>query len=352
MWKVKVAPLLLLCAIALSGAVDELVENGHFKRARPMVEQRLKSNPNDARANYLLAKIKFAFGDLDGAVTLLEKAVALDGRNADYHALLGQMYGRQAQRASVFKQFGLGRKCKKEIDTAVALDPAHLEANISLMMYLSEAPGVIGGDKKRAAAIPDELGKRDAVKEWLARAYLADEKGEREKLEEYYRKAVEAGPQSFTAHTKYANVLLNLKPPKLDLARKHSLAAKQLNPQHITPYVLLAVSYAAGERWIEMEAALQESEKMIPDNLQPYYSAARVLLNTGKELQRAESYLRKYITQPPEAGAALHAHAHWSLGLLYEKMSRKPEAIAELEKSVRLQRDFEPAQKDLKRLRG
>jgi tetratricopeptide (TPR) repeat protein len=350
---VKSVTLLVVCTAGFTGAetVDELVENGHFRRARPLVEQRLKANPNDARANYLLAKIREAFGDRSGAVALLQKAVAFDAKNADYPALLGELYGRQAQSA-VFRQLGLARKCKRSIDTAVSLDPGHLEANICLMMYLSEAPGILGGDKKRAAAIPDELGKRDPVKGWIARAHFAGEKGEQDKAENYYRQAVEADPQSFLAHTRYANALIDRKPPKLELAEKHSRAAKQLNAQHILPHILLAVSYAMGDRWIELDAALREAAKIVPDNLQPYYSVGRVLVGGGKEPQRAEAYLRKYIAQAPEGGAAPHAQAHWTLGLLYEKLGRKSDAVAELQKSVALQSDFEPARKDLKRLRG
>ena len=49
--------------------------------------------------------------------------------------------------------------------------------------------------------------------------------------------------------------------------------------------------------------------------------------------------------------APLLAGAHWSLGLVYEKEGRKQDAIAELETSLRLKPDFEPAQKDLKRLK-
>jgi len=351
---VKSVTLLAVCAVASAHAetLDELVENSHFRRARPLVEQRLKMNPNDARANYLLARINEAFGDRDRAVALLEKAVALDARNAGYHALLGELYGRQAQSASVFRQLGLARKCKRSIETAVSLDPAHLEANICLMMYLSEAPRIIGGDKKRAAGIPDELAKREPVKGWLARAYFAEEKGEKDRAENYYRQAVESGPQSFLAHTRYAGALIERKPPKLEFAEKHSQAAKQLNPQHVLPHIQLAVTYAMGERWVELEKALNESASMIPDNLQPYYSAARVLVDSGKELERAEAYLRRYIAQAPEGGATPHAQAHWTLGLLYEKLGRKSDALAELQKSVALQSDFEPARKDLKRLRG
>ena len=50
--------------------------------------------------------------------------------------------------------------------------------------------------------------------------------------------------------------------------------------------------------------------------------------------------------------AATHAHARWRLGLVYENMGRKQEAVSELETALRLKPDLEEAQKDLKRLKG
>jgi len=77
------------------------------------------------------------------------------------------------------------------------------------------------------------------------------------------------------------------------------------------------------------------------------------MLRDSVELPKAEAYLKKYIagTKEPEPGAPIIAGAHWSLGLVYEKQGRKPEARAELETAVRLKPDFEQAKKDLKRMK-
>jgi tetratricopeptide (TPR) repeat protein len=299
-----------------------------------------------------MGKITNAFGDREGAIPFLEKAAALNPKNAEYRSLLGQVYGRYAQTASIFRRLGLARKCKAEIETAVALDPSNLDANITLMMYLHEAPGIIGGDKQRSRKIVDDLAGRDQAKGWLARGFMAEQKGPRGKIEEYYRKAVESAPRNVFAQSKYAEALLKQTPPKLDLAEKHARLALQLNDQQIAPHMVLAASYAAAGRWTDVEAALADAERAIPDNPAPYFSAARILVDKGEELPRAESYLKKYLQQPPEAGAPPHSNAHWLLGLLYEKLGRKTDAISQLEKAVSLSRDFEPARKDLKRLRG
>ena len=71
----------------------------------------------------------------------------------------------------------------------------------------------------------------------------------------------------------------------------------------------------------------------------------------GKDLPRAERYFKKYLSQDPEIGAATLAHAHWRLGLIYEKEGRKPEAIQEVQAAVNLKPDLDDAKKDLKRLK-
>jgi len=86
----------------------------------------------------------------------------------------------------------------------------------------------------------------------------------------------------------------------------------------------------------EVEAVLAAAEKSVPDDLNPYYQAGRVLYTQNKNLPQAEKYLRKYLTQEAEGGTPSLAHAHWRLALVLEKQNRKPEAITELQTALRL----------------
>jgi hypothetical protein len=61
--------------------------------------------------------------------------VAADGRNADYRYLLSGVLGQKAQRAGVLSRLGLARRFKREAETAVALDPKHVDARIALMEF-------------------------------------------------------------------------------------------------------------------------------------------------------------------------------------------------------------------------
>lgn len=53
-----------------------------------------------------------------------------------------------------------------------------------------------------------------------------------------------------------------------------------------------------------------------------------------------------------EGGAVDHASCYWRLGQVCQKAGRKAEAIAAMEKALRLRPDFEDAKKSLKELKG
>jgi tetratricopeptide (TPR) repeat protein len=350
----KAGVLGLVLAVAMARAhaqpVESLIEAGHWKRARALVESRLAANPNDAAGLWWMARIKQEYGDLDGALPLAEKAVALDGRNASYRGVLAQLYGRMAQRASVLRQTLLARRCKKELDLALQLDPNHVRLLVGYMEYLWEAPGIIGGDKKKAREIPERVGRIDAVRGYLAAAQLAELERDKSRLEELYRKAVEADPRSYEAHTSLAGLYIERNPVRFDLVDKHARAALAIDAGRVGAYTLLAACGALQERWPELEAILAQAEKNVPDNLAPNYAAGNILLRNGKELPRAEAAFRKYLAQEPEPNAPPIWAGRWRLGLVLEKLSRTREAVSELEAALKMKPDSEEVKKDLRRL--
>jgi tetratricopeptide (TPR) repeat protein len=329
-----------------------LIKAGHWKRARPLVEQRYQANPGDASAAYLLSQVKAAFGDLDAAVKLAEKAVALDSNNADYHGQLGVVCGETAEKASLFARAGWAHRFKKETEKAAALDPKNLDPRFALMEYYLQAPGLMGGSKQKAAAMAEEIGRIDVARGYLAQARLAQENKEPSGEEAAFLKAVAAAPHDYEIRVSVAGFYNRDTQKKYGQAEKHSREALKIDPGQAGAYSLLAYALAAGERWPELDAALADADKNVPDDLSPYYQAGRALLYTAKGLPRAEGYFRKYLGQEPEGEAPTLAHAHWRLGLVLEKEGRKPEAITEIKAALQLRPDLGEAKKDLKRLRG
>jgi tetratricopeptide (TPR) repeat protein len=329
--------------------LNALIEAGHFKRAKPLIDSRLQKNPKDAEALYASAIIKEKSNDLDGAIALAEQAVAADPNKAQYHAQLGEMYGNKAGKVSMFSAMKFAHKIRDEGEKALQLDPKLSDAHELLIQYYLQAPGIAGGDKNKAYQMLDKLFTIDACRANSIRAELAAKDKREAEAENYYKNAVAANPNDYEAQSNLANWYLAKK--KFDLAEKASRELLRIDRGRSYGYLALAVLYANTERWPDLDAALADAEKNVPDNFGYYYQAGRSLLGTGKDLPRAEKYLKKYMTQEPEIGSATLAHAHWRLGLVYEKEGRKPEAVQELQTAVNLKPDLEDAKKDLKRLK-
>jgi hypothetical protein len=358
-------PVALIILLSSSSAVraaddpDALIKAGHFKRARSIVEPRYKANGGDAELNYLMSEVEDAFGNIEGARSLAEKAVALNGREARYHRQLGDLYGETAQTASLFAKGGWAKKFKAEVDTAAALDPKDTNSRFDLLEYYLQAPRLMGGGKDKAAAMAGEIALIDPVQGDLAQARLAQDRKDAAAQESWYLKAAAARPADYEALTAPAAFYNSGTPSKADLAEKYAREAVRFDPTRAAGYSLLASSLASQVRWKELDDCLALAEKKDPDDLAPYYQAGGAILAkhaadadlaSNPDLSRAESYFRKYLSAEPEGGEPTLAHAHWRLGLVLEKEGRKSEARSEIETALRLKPDLAEAKKDLKRL--
>jgi len=330
---------------------DRLLEAGHFKRLRSWAQPRVAANANDAQAAYYLASAKEAFGDLEGALPLAEKAMALDSNNAHYHLLVADICIEQGQKAGILKGIGLAHRFRDEATKAASLDPKYIDARESLMEFYFDAPGIAGGDKKKAWALADEIGKIDPARGFLGQATLAAKAKDPAKQDEAYRKALAVAPHDPRVLQQAAAFYSADSQKKYDLAEKYAAEAMKLDDSTAGPYSVLAAAYANEQRWSELDAIIAQSEKNVPDDFGPHYQAAKVLLISGKDLPRAERYFRKYLTMEPEAGEPPWAGAHWRLGQVLEKEGKKSDAIGEMEEALHLQPDLKPAKEDLNRLK-
>jgi tetratricopeptide (TPR) repeat protein len=348
--------LAIFLVLSISGGEPDaqpLLDNGHFKRARELAEAVVRAHPNDARAAYLLGRVRHEFGNFDQAVKYSEMSVRLDPKASAYHRELGEIYADQAETVSIFRQLGLARRCRAEFEAALVIAPKDPDNLYDQMLFFLQAPGVVGGDKKKAFEIANEMVNIDPARGYLALAHIARTDKEEGKLEDLYKKAVESNPRNYEARISLANFYLDAKHPNFGAAERHSRAALDVNPDRIDAYRFLAYALVLEKRFDDAAQVVYRAEAAVPDDLSPYVYAARAMLRDGVELPKAETFLKKYIaeTREPEPGAPLIAGAHWSLGLVYEKDGRKVDARTELETAVRLKPDFEQAKRDLKRVK-
>ena len=357
------AAVFAVCMIAADPDVESLMRNGHWKRARDAAEAYFHSHPNDARGAYWLARARRNFDNFADAAKYAQMAVRLDPKASAYHRELALAYQHELETSSMLKAIGMMRKCRDELDAALAIDPNDPDNLFKKIDFPLQAPGIAGGDKKKALELSGRLVKIDPARGNLAFASIAVKQREFGRLESLYQKAVEANPGSYDAQVALASLYLgNRVVPEdtssrsrenLGLAAKHARTALGLNADRIDAYRLLADALVSQGRLDEAAKTLIHAEEAIPDDLSPYVSAARAMIRNSLELSKAETYLRKYLTQTkePEVGAPAPAVVHRSLATLYEKEGRLSDARNELETALRLKPDFEAAQRDLKRLR-
>ena len=278
-----------------------LIEAGHYKRARTVVEARLREYPDDAYALYLGSKIKQSFGDLPGAIVLAERAVVLEPRSADCHSQLAEVYAYTADQSSWLRGLRYVRLMKREVAAALAIEPRHTDTLLVSMMFYLSAPRLAGGDKPRAQAIAGEILINDPRWGYLAQARLLENSGDDARLERLLQKAVSVDPSHYRALFELARFYCCVAVQKhLAAAERISRQAIQIDPRRVGAYDILARIYASERRWVELESTLSESEQSVPDDLAPFYQAAKILIRDGSDGSRAAAYLRKYLSQEPE----------------------------------------------------
>jgi tetratricopeptide (TPR) repeat protein len=346
--------LLSLPARAADTPTAALIDKGHFKRAQVILTEHLKANPKDAKSHDEMSKVSEAFQRWDEAVQHAEKAVSLDGKNPEYQAQLADALGAKLAdpQLGMFAKASLARRFKKEAELALQLDPNNIDANADLAEFYFQAPGLVGGDKKKSGELADHMVRINPVRGYLMKIEIAAEAKRTAEVEHLTQQTISADPKSYDARVQAANFYLSQGTAGLPQAEEQAKQAIRLDPERAGGYISLATVYAQQSRWKELEAVLTDSQRNIPDDLAPFYQAAKAVFvsNQNQELDRAAAYMRAYLSQPAEGNEPPLAGAHWRLGLILEKQGRKDQAKQELQQAVNLDPTFEPARKDLKRL--
>jgi tetratricopeptide (TPR) repeat protein len=228
------------------------------------------------------------------------------------------------------------------------IDPNNLDALLTDMMYTFKAPGIAGGSRSKAHDIAQHLLR--AHPDWghMAEAKLAQNENNEPSAIRWLR---EGGTSNYRIQSSLALVYCCLSPhPWHDEAIRIAKSMQQADPSRVDAYMLLVRSYAATGAYGEIDGVLAQAAQKVPDDLTPFYWAARALAERKVEATRAEAYVRRYLSQEPEGRAPTVGEAHWTLGLILELQGRKQEAASELRTAYKLRPDLDALKRDYKRL--
>jgi tetratricopeptide (TPR) repeat protein len=178
---------LALCLLCTSGLADQsadlasargLFEARKFPEAQLAFEKLEATDSGNADIHYYLGLLALERDDTNAAAHQLERCTALSPDSARGHNALGDAYGLSAQKAGIFRKFGLARKCLAEYTRAVALEPNNIDFHERLFEYYTDAPSIVGGGTDKAAGEAAKIKRLDPKRghQAFATLYAAREK--------------------------------------------------------------------------------------------------------------------------------------------------------------------------------
>lgn len=240
----------------------------------------------DAAAAFTRGRALLARGDAASASVELEKAVDAHPEVADYHVWLARSYAEEAKQTSnAVRLLVVGWKIGTELETAIRLDPSRTDARLDLVRYYTLAPRIVGGSRPKAREQIDEIAKRDAELGAYARGYVA------------YREK-EYGPARIAFE---------------QAAKSESPSTKVL--------ALMWLGYLSQEtqQYDEAFAAFDEILRIDPSHASALYEIGRTAVFSGRELDRGEEALKRYLATKPRYDEPSLADARQQLALLRER---------------------------------
>lgn len=331
-----------------------LWEQGRYRQLSRLAQDRLAHNADDADALIWLSAVYSASGDFDRAVETARRATEVAPSSSEAHCQLADTLGDKAIKVGILHgAYPLAKQMRLELDRSLQLDPRNLRCLRESMGLYEQAPALAGGSKSKARQILQQISQINAADGARAEAALLQmQKRPLPEVEASLRRAVQLDPRFYRALIDLTSILASESYRRYAEAERFARQAIAADPDRAAGYVYLAEACARQQHWNELDATLDAAQRHIPDNLAPLYSAALALLDSGADLTRAERYLRKYLTQQPEAGAPTQASVHWKLGLVLEKLGRLSDAASEL-RAAAAENSSDPAfKKDFKRITG
>jgi tetratricopeptide (TPR) repeat protein len=318
----KICLALVLCSMPLvAGPIDEartLMDRGEYRQAADVLGSRLDHPRDRAEALILLTRAFNSLGDYKQGVDHGKQAIEAAPDSAEAHLEYARALRIKMQNINKMKAMFVLGSYKSALRRSLELDPSNVEARMEEIGFLTNAPGVAGGDLDKAEKRIDELVSLDRRQAMFMRAALRSKQKDTEGAIATYREMVE-----------------------LD---ENDADARQA----------LAFSLQASGNYREADqhfGHLLENDDVLR-SMMARYQLARSRILGEYEPERAVEYLLGYIDELVEPLESLPtvSHAYWRLGLAYRQLDRTGEARQALERAVALDSENEQAKDALKAL--
>lgn len=288
-----------------------LYESKKYSEASKLLESVDDDHSDYAAAQYYLGRIAFDQKEYDDAVDFFEEATEANDKIADYFVWLGDTYGTIAKDANVVRQGFLAPKMKSAWEKAVALDPKNIPARESLVEYYIQAPGFMGGSFEKAKEVANQIIKLNPA----------------------------------LGHRVMGNIFIREK--NIPAAEKEYIEMTKVDPNL---RYLLGNFYTGQQQYDKAFALFDEMLKKNPEDILATYQYGRTSAISGKQLDRGEQCLRKYLAYSPKQNEPSHAGTNMRLAQVYEKRGNKAEAKKLYETALKLDGNLKEAKEGLERV--
>ncbi len=269
---------------ALNIAVGHM-QHSNYRVAEMVLQDILKAQPDHHNSHYLLGLCLYFMGDIKGAISHTEKAVAAEDAEAEWWCNYGIMLNEAKRLDEALEAYDSGIK--------VEPDFANSYWNKSHTLWLADR-------FEEAESAAREGIKRDPniAEAWLNLGTAIVRLGRREEAVEAWEKALEINPDMAFAWNNLGNVLREM--GQLELSEKKCRKALELDPNHA----------------------------------QSMNNLANALLDM-EELEEAEEWYRKAIVQEPD-----YVEAHNNLCIAFIRLHRFEEAVQEARVALSYQPEY------------
>ena len=177
------------------------LKTGYFRAALRQITPDMAGHSGDAGYQARYAQSLLGVGEDHQALRAIKKAVALAPQNGAYYRVMGEVYGALAQNADIFSAMGLARHVLSSFRTAVKKAPHDPKSLMDLAEYYIDAPGIVGGNIRKAHKIEATLDKIDPLDALLLRAHEAVKAHDYRKAEAFLQHAAGMDQSPHSART-------------------------------------------------------------------------------------------------------------------------------------------------------
>ncbi len=301
---------------------NQLQAQGRLQESEHLLRQILQQQPQHAFALHLLGVIAYQAGQLPQAAELVQRAIALNGQVALFHANMCEILRQQKQL----------ERAVAHGERAAALDPSMAMAHSNLGIAYFDRKDYDRAEtcQQRALAIaPDFAAALNNL------GSIWRERGKHEQALELYRKAAAANPHYLEPLNNLGALLLE--EDRVDEAEAVLQQALRLNPNYPESICNMGGVHLAREA---NEQALEHYRRALA--MRPVYVEAQMGL--AKTLQALENLTEAELAavralQFDESNPKVHA----LLAGIHTEMSKPEQAEAEFERALQLKPDSNEA---------